>query len=65
MAHTAQVQKIAINPHNYQQMASVGYDNSVRIWDLSLMKVVQIIEDKTSKKDRDNQINALSWQVVL
>lgn len=35
-------------------MASVGYDNSVRIWDLNQMKVVQIIEDKASKKERDH-----------
>jgi hypothetical protein len=35
-------------------MASVGYDNSVRIWDLNLMKVVNIIEDKNSKNENDH-----------
>ena len=35
-------------------MASVGYDNSVRIWDLNHMKVVNIIEDKNSKNENDH-----------
>ena len=43
-------------------MASVGYDNSVRIWDMSVMSVIQIIEDKTNKGiEKDGNINALSW----
>jgi WD40 repeat protein len=61
VAHSAQVQKVAINPLNHLRMASVGYDNSVRIWDLSAMAVVSVIEDKNSKTERDGQINALSW----
>lgn len=37
-------------------MASVGYDNSVRIWNLNSMAVEHIIEDKGSKImiDRDD-----------
>ena len=61
MAHSAQVQKVAICPSNHERMASVGYDNSVRIWDLSTMQVTLVIEDKASKTERDGQINALSW----
>jgi hypothetical protein len=42
-------------------MASVGHDNSLRIWNIDEMKVVNIIEDKVSKKDNDNKINSLAW----
>lgn len=42
-------------------MASVGYDNTVRIWNLSNMSVTGIIEDKTAKVERDGLINAVSW----
>lgn len=34
-------------------MASVGYDNSIRIWDLNEMKVTSIIEDRQTKIDQD------------
>jgi|LauGreDrversion4_2_1035121.scaffolds.fasta_scaffold504781_1 WD40 repeat protein len=44
-------------------MASVGYDNSVRIWDLNTMQVTAIIEDKGSKIEKDYQINSLSWSL--
>lgn len=30
-------------------MATVGYDNTVRIWDMNGMNVIQIIEDKQIK----------------
>jgi hypothetical protein len=33
------------------RMATVGYDNSVRIWDMNGMNVINIIEDKMSKKE--------------
>ena len=42
-------------------MASVGYDNTVRIWDLDEMRVTQIIDDKTNKHEKEAHINALSW----
>ena len=42
-------------------MASVGYDNSIRIWDLTDMSVISIIEDKMSKTEREGQINTISW----
>lgn len=42
-------------------MATVGYDNSIRIWDMNEMNVVNIIEDRNSKGEKDNQINALAW----
>ena len=35
-------------------MATVGYDNSVRIWDLDEMIVTSIIEDRGSKGEKDN-----------
>lgn len=35
------------------RMATVGYDNSVRIWDMNEMNVISIIEDKQSKNDKD------------
>lgn len=35
-------------------MATVGYDNSVRIWDLNDMAVTNIIEDRGSKGEKDN-----------
>jgi hypothetical protein len=35
-------------------MATVGYDNSIRIWDLNEMVVVNIIEDRGSKGEKDN-----------
>jgi hypothetical protein len=35
-------------------MATVGYDNSIRIWDLNEMIVVNIIEDRGSKGEKDN-----------
>jgi hypothetical protein len=34
-------------------MASVGYDNSIRLWDLDQMKVINIIEDKQMKNDKE------------
>jgi hypothetical protein len=34
-------------------MATVGYDNSIRIWDMTEMKVVGIIEDKQVKGEKD------------
>ena len=42
-------------------MASVGYDNTVRIWDMSQMTVVNVFEDKSVKNERDGQLNALAW----
>ncbi len=45
-------------------MATVGYDNSIRLWDMSTMNVINIIEDKQSKNDKDGQINALAWEKV-
>ena len=43
-------------------MATVGYDNSVRIWDMDEMNVISIIEDKQNKGvDKDDHINSLSW----
>jgi WD40 repeat protein len=42
-------------------MASVGFDNSVRLWDLSRMAVVSMIEDKVTLSDREGQINTISW----
>lgn len=46
-------------------MATVGYDNSVRIWDMNEMNVINIIEDRTSKGEKDCQINALAWQPII
>jgi WD40 repeat protein len=46
VAHTCQIQRCAINPNNHLKMATVGYDNSVRIWDMNEMAVTNIIEDK-------------------
>jgi WD40 repeat protein len=42
-------------------MASVAYDNTVRIWNLDEMRVVNVIEDKTSKREFDYKINTLAW----
>lgn len=42
-------------------MATVGYDNSVRLWDMNEMNVVSIIEDRTHRGEKDCQINALVW----
>lgn len=39
VAHSAQVQKVAISPHDHLKMASVGYDNTVRVWSLIEMSV--------------------------
>ena len=62
VSHTCQVQRCQINPHNHLRMATVGYDNSVRIWDMNEMNVISIIEDRTSKGEKEGQINALAWQ---
>lgn len=35
-------------------MASVGFDGTIRIWNLNTMSVIQVIEDKTSKAANDN-----------
>jgi WD40 repeat protein len=61
VAHTSQVQKARININNGSRMATCGFDGSVRIWDMNTMEVVNIIEDKASKKEKDNQINSLAW----
>ena len=45
-------------------MATVGYDNSIRIWDMNEMTVLSIIEDRNYRGDKDCQINALAWQPV-
>lgn len=42
-------------------MASVGFDNSVRLWDLSRMAVVGMIEDKATLSEREGQINTIAW----
>lgn len=47
-------------------MATVGYDNSVRIWNVNEMNVISIIEDKTNKAiEKDGHINALSWAYTV
>lgn len=35
-------------------MASVGYDSSIRLWNLLDMSVTSIIEDKQAKIERDS-----------
>jgi hypothetical protein len=35
-------------------MATVGYDNSVRIWDMNEMTVLSLIEDRNSKGEKDS-----------
>jgi WD40 repeat protein len=42
-------------------MASVGYDSTIRLWNLTDMSVSSIIEEKQVKVERDGQINAVSW----
>jgi len=44
---------VAINPNNEKRMASTGYDNTVRIWDLDEMKVISIIDDKSNKHEKE------------
>lgn len=53
VAHSAQVQQVSICPNEPAKMASVGYDNTVRIWDMQLKQVVSVIEDKAVKNERD------------
>ena len=43
-------------------MASIGYDGSIRVWNVETMQMVNVIEDKASKVDKDQKINALAWQ---
>ncbi len=40
---------MALNPSNSEEMASIGYDNAVRIWDINTTTVTSIIEEKQSK----------------
>ena len=42
-------------------MASVGFDNSVRLWDLTSISVTNVFEDKGAKTESEGQINSLSW----
>ena len=54
---------MAFNPGNPSQLASVGYDNTVRLWDLtSGFTVTSIIEERQQKVERDSQVNAMSWK---
>jgi WD40 repeat protein len=54
VAHISQVQKAKINMNNGQKMASCGFDGTLRIWDINCMQVVTVLEDRTSKKDKDD-----------
>lgn len=45
-------------------MATVGYDNSVRLWDMNEMNVTAIIEDRMHRGEKDCQINALAWSPI-
>jgi hypothetical protein len=44
-------------------MVSVGYDNSIRVWDNQSgeLKVVSIFEDKNAKSEKESQINSFAW----
>ena len=48
------MQKAKINMNNGQKMASCGFDGTVRIWDINCMQVVTVLEDRTSKKEKDD-----------
>lgn len=34
-------------------MASIGYDNTIRLWNLTDMSITSIIEDKMAKIERE------------
>jgi WD40 repeat protein len=45
-------------------MASVGFDGTIRVWDMNTMSVISVIEDRTSINDKDKKIYSLAWQYV-
>jgi WD40 repeat protein len=52
---------LKFNPNNNRQLVSIGYDGSVRVWNVETMQMTYVFEDKTTKNEKDQKINAVAW----
>lgn len=61
VAHSAQIQKIKMNPINLETMITVGFDGIIRMWNSNTMAIGNVIEDKNAKSIKENKYNCAAF----
>ena len=60
VGHTHQIQKCKISPQNVDILGSVGFDGTLRVWDLSKFELMSNFTDRMAK-GADKIIQSLCW----
>ena len=60
IGHIHQIQRALIHPSNSDVMASVGFDGSLRKWNLKNMSMEHLFEDRNAS-GADSIIQSVAW----
>ena len=60
VAHTHQIQKTLVHPEDKYIISSVGYDGSLRLWNLRNMELESQFEDRKAT-EMDSVIQTIAW----